>query len=112
MLVPSLMLPVYIGFERCGLPLCITSPSDLRLFLQVASMPGGGFSRVPDTLSPTSVRDEPADTPRANTFTLGDFAIDEYKPIKVVVIGGGFSGILAAIRFVSLPTSIPVAVRS
>ena len=33
-------------------------------------------------------------------FTLGNFAIDEYKPIKVIVIGAGFSGILAAIRCV------------
>ncbi len=31
---------------------------------------------------------------------LGDFAIDEYRPIKVLVIGAGFSGILAGIRYV------------
>ncbi|KAM5543782.1 hypothetical protein V8D89_002399 [Ganoderma adspersum] len=37
-------------------------------------------------------------------FTLGNFTIDEYKPIKVIVIGAGFSGILAAIRF---PQKIP-----
>lgn len=36
----------------------------------------------------------------SQTFNLGDFAIDEYKPIKVVVIGAGFSGILAGIRYV------------
>ncbi|TFK83066.1 FAD/NAD(P)-binding domain-containing protein [Polyporus arcularius HHB13444] len=35
---------------------------------------------------------------------LGDFAIDEYRPIKVIVIGAGFSGILAGIRF---PQKIP-----
>ena len=29
---------------------------------------------------------------------LGDFAIDEYRPMKVVCIGAGFTGILAAIR--------------
>lgn len=37
-------------------------------------------------------------------FSLGAFAIDEYNPIKVVVIGAGFSGIAAAIRF---PQRVP-----
>ena len=32
------------------------------------------------------------------TFKLGDFAVDEYKPVRVIVIGAGFSGILAGIR--------------
>ncbi|GBE88396.1 Putative sterigmatocystin biosynthesis monooxygenase [Sparassis crispa] len=32
-------------------------------------------------------------------FKLGTFSIDEYRPIKVVVIGAGFSGIAAGIRF-------------
>ncbi|KAI0920001.1 hypothetical protein AcV5_001930 [Taiwanofungus camphoratus] len=32
-------------------------------------------------------------------FQLGSFSIDEYKPLKVVVIGAGFSGIIAGIRF-------------
>ncbi|TCD65588.1 hypothetical protein EIP91_002473 [Steccherinum ochraceum] len=32
-------------------------------------------------------------------FSLGDWSIDESKPIKVAVIGAGFSGILAGIRF-------------
>ena len=34
-------------------------------------------------------------------FTLGAFSVDEYQPVKVIVIGAGFSGILAGIRFVS-----------
>jgi hypothetical protein len=33
-------------------------------------------------------------------FRLSDFAVDEYRPIKVVAIGAGFSGIIAGIRFV------------
>jgi hypothetical protein len=37
----------------------------------------------------------------SGSFTLGDFAVDEYRPIKVVVIGAGFSGIIAGIRFVN-----------
>ncbi|KAI0940653.1 hypothetical protein AcW1_003794 [Taiwanofungus camphoratus] len=32
-------------------------------------------------------------------FKLGSFAVDEHRPIKVVVIGAGFSGIIAGIRF-------------
>ncbi|RPD58021.1 flavin-binding monooxygenase [Lentinus tigrinus ALCF2SS1-7] len=35
---------------------------------------------------------------------LGEFSIDEYRPIKVIVIGAGFSGILAGIRF---PHKVP-----
>lgn len=31
-------------------------------------------------------------------FELGSFAIDDYKPMKVIAIGAGMSGILAAIR--------------
>ncbi|TDL19261.1 FAD/NAD(P)-binding domain-containing protein [Rickenella mellea] len=33
------------------------------------------------------------------TFSLGSFSIDEDRPMKVVVIGAGFSGIAAGIRF-------------
>ncbi|KAH9841071.1 FAD/NAD-binding domain-containing protein [Rhodofomes roseus] len=40
----------------------------------------------------------------ASRFDLGDFAIDEYRQIKVVCVGAGFSGILAAIRF---PQKVP-----
>ena len=32
-------------------------------------------------------------------FELGDFAIDGLRPFKVVVVGAGFSGIAAGIRF-------------
>ncbi|EMD35979.1 hypothetical protein CERSUDRAFT_115926 [Gelatoporia subvermispora B] len=32
-------------------------------------------------------------------FKLGDFAIDEHRRMKIVVIGAGFSGIAAGIRF-------------
>ncbi|KAI0666937.1 hypothetical protein C8Q78DRAFT_982944 [Trametes maxima] len=57
-------------------------------------MPGSGFSAHP-----------PSEDPGAPlTYALGDFCIDEYKPIKVVVIGAGFSGITAGIRF---PQKIP-----
>lgn len=31
-------------------------------------------------------------------FELGDFSIEEYRPMKVVVVGAGFSGIAAGIR--------------
>ncbi|KAI0761050.1 hypothetical protein BD413DRAFT_617293 [Trametes elegans] len=53
-------------------------------------MAGGGFSR--------------ASTTENDPYTLGDFCIDEYRPVKVIVIGAGFSGITAGIRF---PQKIP-----
>ena len=57
------------------------------------SMPGGGPSRI-------SQQDGHNQTPVGDRFELGSFSIDEYRPIKVVVIGAGFSGILAGIRSV------------
>lgn len=35
-------------------------------------------------------------------YTLGDFCIDEHRPLKVIVIGAGFAGITAGIRCVVL----------
>ena len=32
-------------------------------------------------------------------FRLGGFCIDEDRPMKVIVIGAGFSGIIAGIRY-------------
>lgn len=31
-------------------------------------------------------------------FKLGEFPIDDYKPMKIIAIGAGMSGILAGIR--------------
>ena len=56
-------------------------------------MPGGGISRIP-----ASAKSDGVQPNGSGRFTLGSFSIDEYKPIKVIVIGAGFSGILAAIR--------------
>ncbi|EPQ56351.1 FAD/NAD P-binding domain-containing protein [Gloeophyllum trabeum ATCC 11539] len=39
-----------------------------------------------------------------NGYKLGDFSIDECRPMRVVCIGAGFSGILAGIRF---PQKVP-----
>ena len=52
-------------------------------------------------LSPTTpiVNDE---TTSRVQFKPGDFAIDEYRPIRVAVIGAGISGIVAGIRYVLL----------
>ena len=38
------------------------------------------------------------DQPQHLRFDLGGFAIDEYRPIKVICVGAGFTGILAGIR--------------
>jgi len=44
----------------------------------------------------------PADKARdGSKFRLGDFAVDGHRPIKVVAIGAGFSGIIAGIRLVN-----------
>ncbi len=51
--------------------------------------------------SPPAHELTPADLPTPVKIKLGDFAIDEYGPIKVIVIGAGFSGILAGIRYVT-----------
>lgn len=37
------------------------------------------------------------DTP-TQQFKLGGFAIDEYRPLRIIVIGAGYSGIIAGIR--------------
>ncbi|KAI0761051.1 FAD/NAD-P-binding domain-containing protein [Trametes elegans] len=60
-------------------------------------MPGGGFSRSTTARSDSAL---PTDQP----YILGDFCIDEYRPIKVIVIGAGYSGIIAGVRF---PQKIP-----
>ena len=37
------------------------------------------------------------------TFAVGDFSIDEYRPIRVaVMIGAGISGVVAGVRYVRL----------
>ncbi|KZT22657.1 FAD/NAD(P)-binding domain-containing protein [Neolentinus lepideus HHB14362 ss-1] len=67
-------------------------------------MASGG---VHHTLSATSP--EPTSIPNGvngttSHYQLGDFSIDEYRPIKVVCIGAGFSGVAAGIRF---PQRVP-----
>ncbi|OSD03668.1 FAD/NAD-P-binding domain-containing protein [Trametes coccinea BRFM310] len=57
-------------------------------------MPDGSFPSTPAPAAPAA----------GGSFTLGDFCIDEYKPIKVIVVGAGYSGILAGIRF---PQKVP-----
>ena len=49
--------------------------------------------------------DEPVANGRSNgiksKYTLPSFCVDEDRPMKVVVIGAGFSGIIAGIRYVT-----------
>ena len=33
-----------------------------------------------------------------HAFEEGNFTIDEHRPMKIIVVGAGFSGILAGIR--------------
>ncbi|CDO72702.1 hypothetical protein BN946_scf184985.g122 [Trametes cinnabarina] len=64
-------------------------------------MPGGGLSRPSE---PKSV------SPESAPYTLGEFCIDEYRPIKVIVVGAGFSGITAGIRFRQKIPNVSVAI--
>ena len=50
--------------------------------------------------SSASVEEEDSRSNRpGERFSLGEFSIDENRPIKVIVIGAGFSGIIAGIRY-------------
>ncbi|KAM5531996.1 hypothetical protein V8D89_014330 [Ganoderma adspersum] len=60
-------------------------------------MVGAGFSR------PLQANDA---QPRVDAFPLGQFSIDEHRPIKVVVIGAGFSG-RSQCRGIRFPQKIP-----
>lgn len=42
--------------------------------------------------------DAVATSANGTAFRLGDFSIDDCRPMKVVVIGAGFTGIIAGIR--------------
>ena len=53
-----------------------------------------------DVIAPSAEPDSSqSDQPTDLAFKLGDFAIDNYRPMKIVVIGAGMSGILAGIRY-------------
>ncbi|KAF8900786.1 hypothetical protein CPB85DRAFT_1324906 [Mucidula mucida] len=44
------------------------------------------------------------------TFQLGNFSIDEHRPMKVVVVGAGYSGIIAGIRFLQKVKNIDLTI--
>ena len=53
-----------------------------------------------DVVTPSAELDSSqADQPTNLGFKLGNFAIDDYRPMKIIVIGAGMSGILAGIRY-------------
>lgn len=62
------------------------------------------MGEYPEGTSSTSLHGSPNASQLNDDFKLGTFSIDEYRPIKVVVIGAGFSGIIAGIRF---PQRVP-----
>lgn len=43
-------------------------------------------------------------------FTLGNFSIDSSRPMKIIIIGAGFSGICAGIRFLQRMENIDVVI--
>lgn len=46
------------------------------------------------------------------SFVLGDFAIDSprSRPIKVIIVGAGFSGIAAGIRFLQRVPNVEIVI--
>ena len=58
-------------------------------------------NRLRDVLSPNNEVKEAKipDVSQNDLSGMHGFSIDEYRPMKVVIIGAGFSGILAGIRF-------------
>ncbi|OBZ65862.1 putative sterigmatocystin biosynthesis monooxygenase stcW [Grifola frondosa] len=63
---------------------------------------GNSTARVAATQQSASQTDDVVkDALGGQHFTPGTFSIDEYKPLKVVVIGAGFSGIIAGISGLS-----------
>ncbi|KAJ6571216.1 FAD/NAD-P-binding domain-containing protein [Mycena capillaripes] len=68
----------------------------LRTLGRKATNPNANAASTPETTP------EPAPAPAPpvkEPYVLGDFSVDDYRPIKVICIGAGFSGILCAIRF-------------
>ncbi|EEB91499.1 hypothetical protein MPER_10131 [Moniliophthora perniciosa FA553] len=55
--------------------------------------------RAEDGIVEFNSSDPSSGTTKNSTLDLGDFCIDEPRPMKVVVIGTGYSGITAGIRF-------------
>ncbi|KAF7799420.1 hypothetical protein EIP86_010654 [Pleurotus ostreatoroseus] len=72
--------------------------SNLRLSKDLPQVPpsatlNGDCKSKPNLINGT-------DTPGLEqNLKLGDFSIDEYRPFKVIIVGAGFSGIAAGIRF-------------
>lgn len=51
-----------------------------------------------DHINVAATNGQTGSTNAQNGFRLGDFSVDEGRPMKVIVIGAGMSGILAGIR--------------
>ena len=80
--------------ESCVVQLTLTSsPEMLNGIRQLWNRDNPSESApIPPPLADGLAEGQP-DTP------CGDFAIDDYRPIKVIVIGAGMCGILAGIRW-------------
>ncbi|KAJ7508494.1 FAD/NAD-P-binding domain-containing protein [Mycena galericulata] len=54
---------------------------------------------TPIDSTPEAATAPPTAPPAREPYVAGDFSVDDYRPLKVICIGAGFSGILCAIRF-------------
>lgn len=66
----------------------------LRRLREIINL-GAKSNGTPDPAPPVSLPQ-----PEAKPSVLGDFAVDDYPPMKIIAIGAGMSGILAGIRYV------------
>jgi hypothetical protein len=57
----------------------------------------------PSDPTPEATTAPPTAPPAREPYVAGDFSVDDYRPLKVICIGAGFSGILCAIRCADLP---------
>ena len=60
------------------------------------------LSQAPATI-PMSAPSNDAKPVDAGAPLFGEFSVDEYRPMKVIVIGAGAGGILAGVRSVFTP---------
>ena len=75
-----------LGFGRYG-------TNDNGVFASCDRASEGPFA---DRMNGHTQKDEASEP-----FQLGNFSVDEYRPLKVVCIGAGISGIVAGIRCVT-----------
>ena len=74
----------------------LTMFAKLRDFWTSSSERKNDFVQPPVNTLPATPLAQATRTP----YVAGNFSVDEYRPMKIVVIGAGQSGLVAAIRYI------------